>query len=116
MENFRVSPVVREKLGDVASEELVLMFADAHKLAVKSFEHRLDERLGELSASVDRRLAESARAMSESVDHRLKTEIGAFRLEMTRALGDLRFDVLKWNFLFWSTTMTALLGLLLRGR
>ena len=123
MENLRVPPVVRETLGAVASEELVMMFADAHKLGVESFERHLDERLGEMNASVDHRLAQMdqsvdrrLRELSESVDHRLKTEIGAFRLEMTRALGDLRFDVLKWNFLFWSTTMTALLGLLLRGR
>lgn len=36
---------VREKLGDEASEGLVMMFADAHKLATESFERRLDARL-----------------------------------------------------------------------
>lgn len=101
MESLRVPPVVREKLGAVASEELTMMFADAHRMAVDSFERRLDERLGEMNASVD---------------HRLKTEIGAVRLDVTKALGDLRFDLLKWSFLFWSTQLLAILGLLLRTR
>lgn len=100
MENLWVPPVVRDKLGDEASEELVMMFADAHKNAADSFERRLDFRLAEIN---------------RTIDHRLNTEIGAFRLEMTKAIGDLRFDLLKWTFLFWTAQFTLLLGLLLRG-
>jgi hypothetical protein len=130
MPDLRVPPAVADKLGPAAADELTMMFADAHKLATESFERRLDSRIGELSASVDRRLAdsshalnesvdrrlaESSRALNESVDRRLTTEIGSLKLELTRAVGDLRFDFLKWTFLFWSTTMIAILGLLLRG-
>jgi hypothetical protein len=46
------------------------MFADAHRMATESFERRLAE------------------------------ELGKFRLEMVERMADLRFDLLKWNFLF----------------
>jgi hypothetical protein len=100
MEYLHVPPLVRDKLGNEASEELVMMFDDAHKNATDSFERRLDLRLAEIN---------------RTIDHRLNTEIGAFRLEMTKAIGDLRFDLLKWTFLFWTAQFTLLLGLLLRG-
>jgi hypothetical protein len=100
MEYLQVPPLVRDTLGNEASEELVMMFDDAHKNAADSFERRLDLRLAEINSTID---------------HRLNTEIGAFRLEMTKAIGDLRFDLLKWTFLFWTAQFTLLLGLLLRG-
>jgi len=66
----------------------VTMFADAHRIATESFERRLAE------------------------------EISTFRLEMVERIADLRFDLLKWNFLFWIgqlAAMTAILSVMLRG-
>ena len=86
METLLVPPDLRERLGDDASDGLVMMFADAHKLAVASFERRLGE------------------------------EIAAFRLDVTKQLADMRFELLKWSFLFWIgqvAALTALLSLLL---
>jgi hypothetical protein len=100
MEDLVVPPRLGEELGRAAADDLSMMFADAHQRATESFERRLDARLAEFNASVDRRLT---------------TELGAFRLEMTKALGDLRFDLLKWSFLFWTTQLLAILGLLLRS-
>lgn len=41
LENSRVPLVLREKLGSAASAGLLAMFAEAHRLAVESFERRL---------------------------------------------------------------------------
>src|SRR5688500_8304426 len=94
-----VPPPVRERLGNTASEGLVTMFAEAHRLG----EERLDRRIAEVSERFDRRLAE---------------EIAAFRLEMVERMADLRFDLLKWNFVFWIGQVAVLVSVLswmLRG-
>jgi len=70
---------IRETLGETASESLVMMFADAHKLATESFERRLE--------------VESS-----------KTRL---------AIADLRFELLKWLFLFWVGQLAAVTGILL---
>ena len=82
MDILQAPPPLREKLGDAASESLLVMFADAHKLATESFERRLDARL--------------------------ETEMSKMRL----AISDLRFELLKWLFLFWVGQLAAFTGLL----
>ena len=86
---------VRDKLGDAGSEGLVTMFADAHRLAMES----LDRRIVEVTASFEHRLAE---------------EVSKLRLDMV----SLKFDLLKWSFLFWVgqlAALTAILSFLLRN-
>ena len=73
---------VRMKLGNAASDGLLTMFADAHRLAVESFERRLDHNTALLTERFERRLA------------------------------DLRADLLKWSFLFWVGQLAAIAGLL----
>lgn len=88
METLMVPGPVRTKLGDEASEGLVHMFGLYHQIAKESFERRLGE------------------------------EISKLRLEISERISDLRFDLLKWSFLFWigqMAMMTAILSLLLRG-
>ena len=99
MNVLAVPTPVRQKLGDAASDGLVNMFADAHRLG----EERLDRRMAEVSERFDRRLAE---------------EIASFRVEMVERMSDLRFDILKWNFLFWIGQVAVLVSVLswmLRG-
>ena len=99
METLLVPPPVRRRLGDSASDGLVMMFAEAHRIATESFERRLSE----VSASFERRLNE---------------EISKLKLEMVEQMAQLRFDVVKWNFLFWIgqlAAMTAILSVMLRG-
>jgi hypothetical protein len=70
------------------SDGLVMMFAEAQRIATESFERRLAE------------------------------ELSKFRIEMIEQMADLRFDLLKWNVLFWIgqlAAMTAILGVMLRG-
>jgi hypothetical protein len=58
--------------------------------------------------------AEAHRIAMEGVERRLQ-ELEA-RVE--RRLSDLKFELLKWNFLFWIgqlAAMTAILDLMLRG-
>ena len=88
METLLVPAAAREKLGNAGSDGLVMMFADAHRVAVESFERRLNE------------------------------EISKFRLEMVERMADLKFEILKWNFLFWIgqlAAMTGILSLMLRN-
>ena len=64
------------------------MFVHAHHLATVSFERRLSEELVRL------------------------------RSDMTNAMSNLKFDLLKWCFLFWIgqlAAMTAIMSLLLQG-
>ena len=58
------------------------MFADAHRMAMESFERRL------------------------------AGERATFRLEMVERLADLRFELLKWSFLFWIGQMAATMAML----
>ncbi|HEY5617538.1 MAG TPA: hypothetical protein VIK60_06300 [Vicinamibacterales bacterium] len=88
MDVLTVPPAVREKVGDLGSDGLVMMFADAHRIGMDK---------------VDR----TVRQMEDRFEHRLNER-----------LSNLRFDLLKWNFLFWIgqlTAMTAILNVMLRG-
>jgi hypothetical protein len=98
MEMLLVPAPVREKLGDAGSDGLVMMFAEAHRIGTE----QLDRRMAEVSARFDLKLAD---------------EISKFRVEMVERMSDLRFDLLKWNFLFWVgqlAAITAILSLMLR--
>lgn len=95
MDTLMVPAPLREKLGDAGSDGLVTMFAEAHRIGTE----QLDRRIADVSASFERKLAE---------------ETSKLRLDMTA----LKFDLLKWNFLFWVgqlAAMTAIMSLLLRG-
>jgi len=89
MDTLLVPGPVREKLGEEESDGLVMMFAEAHRIGTE----QLDRRMAEASASFDRKLAE------------LKSEL---RLDMAT----LKFDLLKWNFLFWVAQLAALTAIL----
>jgi hypothetical protein len=80
---------LREKLGDAASDGLVMMFAEAYRIGIE----QLDRRIAEVSANFDRTLAE---------------EMSKLRLEMAA----LKVDLLKWNFLFWIGQLAAMTGIL----
>ena len=89
MDVLTVPPPVREQLGDAGSDGLVMMFAEAHRIG----EERLDRRIAQVTESFDRRLAE---------------ETGKLRRDMA----DLKFDLLKWNFLFWIGQVAVLISVL----
>jgi hypothetical protein len=89
MDTLLVPGPVRETLGEEESDGLVMMFAEAHRIGTE----QLDRRMAEASASFDRKLAE------------LKSEL---RLDMAT----LKFDLLKWNFLFWVAQLAALTAIL----
>jgi hypothetical protein len=82
MDNLLVPGAVRDRLGEAGSDGLLMMFAEAHRIAVESFERRLDQNTALLSERFERRLA------------------------------DMRTDLLKWSFLFWITQVAAIAGLL----
>ena len=95
MKTLLVPGPVREKLRDAGSDGLVMMFAEAHRIGTE----QLDRRIAAVSANFDRKLAET-------------------RSELLLAMATLKFDLLKWNFLFWIgqlAAMTAILSAMLRG-
>jgi hypothetical protein len=103
MDTLLVPAPVREKLGDAASDGLLTMLADTYRLATESFERRLDHAIGLATERFERRLGE---------------EISKLRVEISDRISDLRFDLLKWSFLFWIgqlAAMTGILSLLLRN-
>ena len=59
-----------------------MIFAEAHRLAVDSFERRLDHNAALLTERFERRLAEQTSSL------------------------------LKWSFLFWITQVAAIAGML----
>lgn len=69
------------------------MFADAYRLS---------------NESLDRRMLE----VNASFEHRLADEIGRLRLDVVEQLAALRFDLLKWSFLFWLGQFAAVTALL----
>jgi hypothetical protein len=85
MTTLSVPPPLRARLGEPASEGLQMMFAEAHRTATESFERRLAE------------------------------EMGRMRLEMDAGFSNLKFEILKWSFVFWIGQMAAIVGLILRG-
>lgn len=95
MEALLVPVALREKLNDRASDGLVTMFTEAHRMGTE----QLDRRIVEVTASFEQRLA---------------GEASQLRLDMAA----LKFDLLKWNFLFWIgqlAAFTAILGAMLEG-
>ena len=85
MTTLSVYPSLRAKLGEPASEGLQMMFADAHRLATESFERRLAD------------------------------ELATMQLKMDAGFSNLKFEILKWSFVFWIGQMAAIVGLLVRG-
>lgn len=82
MDTLLVPAPLRERLGDAGSDGLVMMFAEANRIATE-------------------RLEQTVREVDERFDQRLNEKIA-----------DLRFDLLKWNFLFWVTQLAAIVGIL----
>jgi hypothetical protein len=83
-----------------------MMFAEAHRLATDSFQRSLRE--GE--ARFQRSLAEA----EARFERRLSEESAQLRLDMA----SLKFDLLKWSFLFWVgqlAVLVSVLGWMLRG-
>ena len=93
MDTLAVPAPVREKLGNAGSDGLVTMFADAHRIATESANR-------------------TVREAEERFAYRLNDEMSRFRVEMVQQISDLRFDLLKWNFLFWIGQLAALMGFL----
>jgi hypothetical protein len=55
MDNLMLPAPVRFKLGDAASDGLMTMCAEAHRISVESFERRLDQNTTILTERVDRK-------------------------------------------------------------
>ena len=93
LDTLTVPAPIREKLGNAGSEGLLTMFADAHRIATESANR-------------------TVREAEERFAYRLNDEISKFRVDMVEPMADLRFDIVKWNFLFWIGQLAALTGTL----
>jgi len=108
----RLSKLFYERLGEEVANELVDWFnavdatyradlRDLNELNFARFDAKMEQRLGELNARIDR------------VEARLDQSIGGLRLELRAELAGQRAELLKWMFLFWAGTVVPLAGLIL---
>jgi hypothetical protein len=54
----------------------------------------------------------------ERFERRLSEDLAGLRVALIREMNDVRFDLLKWSFLFWIGQVAVMVGLLtfmLRG-
>jgi len=88
MTTLSMPPPLRAKLGEPGSEGLQMMFAEAHRIATESFERRLAE------------------------------EMAKMELAMDAGFSNLKFEILKWSFVFWigqAAVVAGMINLMLRG-
>lgn len=92
-----------ERFGDKLVDELIGLLNEVdttyrselrelNELNFARFDDKLERRLTEFRSDLDRRL----------------TDLDA---RWERRIGDLRFDLIKWMFLFWLGTVTSLIGI-----
>jgi hypothetical protein len=94
MHRLAIPRELREQLGEPGSEALVDTFATAHTVAVDSFERTVS-----------------------GLEHRFEHRLHDIEARLRRDIGDLKFELLKWSFLFWVAQVAAtagILGVLLR--
>jgi hypothetical protein len=108
----RLSKLFYERLGEEVANELVDWFnavdatyradlRDLNELNFARFDAKMEQRLGELNARIDR------------VETRLEQSIAGLRSELRAELAGQRAELLKWMFLFWAGTVVPLAGLIL---
>lgn len=108
----RLSKLFYERLGEQVANELVDWFnavdatyrADLYALNEQNyarFEAKLEQRIAELRADLRSEIAE--------LRADLRSEIAALRGEMKGDMQSLKAELIKWMFLFWATTLAALL-------
>jgi hypothetical protein len=114
METISVPDSVREKLGDAGSDGLLTMFAEAHRLSTESFEQRLtafEQRMDRRFDAIDRRFDAIDRRFVD-VDHKFDVFGERFERRLAEETGRLRFDLIKWSFLFWIGQLAGLTAIL----
>ena len=104
-----------EQFGDDLANELVDWFntVDAtyrsdldrlNELNFARFDAKLEQRLAQFDAKLEQRLAQLEAKWEVNLERRFG------RLE--KQLGDLRTEMIKWMFAFWTGTLLALAGFL----
>jgi len=56
--------------------------------------------------------AEANRIAMEHLDRKIDEVEARFDQRLNQRIADLKFDLLKWNFLFWVTQLAAIVGIL----
>ncbi len=104
----RLSKLFYERLGEEVANELVDWFnavdatyradlRDLNELNFARFDAKMEQRLAELNARIDR----------------LEGRFEQLRSDVRAQLADQRSELLKWMFLFWAGTVVPLAGLIL---
>ena len=107
----RLSKLFYERLGEEVANELVDWFnlvdatyradlRDLNELNFARFDAKMEQRLAELNARIDR----------------LEGRFDQLRSDVRAQLADQRSELLKWMFLFWVGTVVPLAGLILALR
>jgi hypothetical protein len=99
-----------ERLGDDVANELVEWFnqvdatyrsdlRDLNELNFARFDAKLEQRVAQLDAKMEQRIAH------------VEARFDILRGEFKTGIAELKSDLMRWMFLFWATTLTALVGL-----
>lgn len=112
MQGSMVPAPLRERLGPEATSALVDLFEaaeldlqeDVLRLSSDRFERRLTEETSKLRLEMGQLRLEMAQ---------LRQDIREGFLGLRQEIGTLRFEILKWVFVFWVGQSIALLGYLI---
>jgi hypothetical protein len=115
MEVGDVAPALQERLGPAATVGLLALFATARQkwtvdvttAAVERFERRLGEEISAVRLEIAG-LREELRTNNASLREELRTSNASLRQELRdgdaalrQDMSELKFDLLKWSFVFW---------------
>ena len=130
----RLSQRFYEKFGDELTNELVDWFNDVdatyrsglrelNELNFARFDAKVEQRFAEADARLERRFAQADAKLERrfaQAEAKLEQRIGSVEVKLEQHIGgvelkleELKSELVKWMFLFWSGTMLTLGGLLL---
>ena len=104
MSSIAVPEILMERLGEKGARALVDMLYASNRACVADVLEKTAERF-------ERRLVEET--------SKLRVDMAQLRTDLHGEIVSSRFELIKWNFVFWIGQVVALagiIGLMLRGR
>ncbi len=126
---------LKDKLGDDATDAFVEVVKEidlsSRQEAILIAEERLERRLTDETGKINERITAEISKVNEritselgKVNERMSSELGKVNERITRVekelenkaskadLANVKFDIVKWMFIFWASQLIAIFGLL----
>jgi hypothetical protein len=91
-----------ERFGDDITNELVDWFNAVDSTYRAELRETNELNFGRFMSGVDKRFAE--------METRFEKRLAEIEIRFEKRISDLRADILKWMFIYWTGTMVALAG------